>query len=198
MRAGRKAVEIRTAGGTVRADKVVLATGYPTADFRALHRHFAPVHTYVVLTDPMPAAMRREVGRRAAALRDTAQPPHVLRWMREDRIMYAGADQPAVAGPRAREDARAARRPADVRALDALPGHLGPHARLGVGRRVRGHARRPALLRARTATTRATSSRSATATTAPASRTSPRASSLRHHLGAPEKGDELFAFSRMG
>lgn len=97
VRAGRKAVEIRTADGTVTADRVVLATGYPTRDFRALWRHFTAMHTYFVQTDSMPAAMRREVGRRAATLRDAESPPHFLRWTRDDRILFAGADQPAVA-----------------------------------------------------------------------------------------------------
>ncbi len=197
VRAGRKAVEIRTGGGTVRADKVVLATGYPTADFRALHRHFARVHTYVVLTDPLPAAMRREVGRRSAALRDTAEPAHALRWMREDRIMYAGADQPAVPD-RARAKALVQRTGQLMYELsthypaisglmpawawdaacavtrDGLP-CFGPHRNyprhlfaLGHGH----HGAGLAFLAARLL--------------------------LRHHLGAPDKGDELFAFSRIG
>jgi glycine/D-amino acid oxidase-like deaminating enzyme len=97
VRAGRKAVEIRTTGGTIKAETVVLATGYPTDDFRSLRRHVRQRHTYTVLTEPMSAAMRREVGRRAAMLRDTGAPPHALRWMRDDRILFGGADQPEVA-----------------------------------------------------------------------------------------------------
>jgi glycine/D-amino acid oxidase-like deaminating enzyme len=104
VRAGRKAVEIRTAGGTITADRVVLATGYPTNDLRALRRHMRRVSSYAVLTETMPAAVRREVGRRSAMLRDTEQPAHALRWMRDDRVLFGGGDQPELKG-RARDRA---------------------------------------------------------------------------------------------
>ena len=104
IRAGRKQVEITTAAGTVRADTVVIATAAPLADLRALRRHLKARHGYAVVTESLPAAVRREVGRRAAALRDSEAPPHLLRWMREDRVMFSGADQPEVA-PRAMDKA---------------------------------------------------------------------------------------------
>lgn len=96
VRAGRKRVELRTEGGMVTAERVVIATGRPGRLYGALERHFRVFHTYLVLTESMPAPMRRQVGRRAAMLRDASEPPHFLRWMREDRILFAGADQPAV------------------------------------------------------------------------------------------------------
>jgi glycine/D-amino acid oxidase-like deaminating enzyme len=96
VRAGRKSVEIRTAGGTISAETVVLATGYPTDDLRALRRHVRKRHSYVVLTDSMPAAMRREVGKRMAMLRDTDEPAHALRWMKDDRMLFGGGDQPEI------------------------------------------------------------------------------------------------------
>jgi glycine/D-amino acid oxidase-like deaminating enzyme len=71
---------------------------------RALRRHFAPVQSYAVVTERMPAAVRRDVGTRAAALRDTAQPPHLLRWLKDDRVMFAGANQPPI-GSRLRDKA---------------------------------------------------------------------------------------------
>jgi glycine/D-amino acid oxidase-like deaminating enzyme len=104
VRAGRKQVEVTTDAGTVRAEAVVIATGAPLADLRALRRHLKPQHGYVVVTESLPAGVRRDVGRRAAALRDWEGPPHLLRWMREDRVMFSGADQPEVA-PRARDRA---------------------------------------------------------------------------------------------
>jgi glycine/D-amino acid oxidase-like deaminating enzyme len=94
VRARRKDVEIHVDGGTITSDRVVLATGYPTDDLRALRRHVRRLRTYAVLTDTMPAAVRREVGRRSAMLRDTDDPPHALRWMRDDRILFGGGDQP--------------------------------------------------------------------------------------------------------
>jgi glycine/D-amino acid oxidase-like deaminating enzyme len=100
IRAGRKHVEVTTAAGTVRADTVLIATGAPLADLRALRRHLKARHGYAVVTESLPAAVRRDVGRRAAAMRDSDVPPHLLRWMREDRVMFSGADQAEVA-PRA-------------------------------------------------------------------------------------------------
>lgn len=97
VRAGRKAVEIKTDGGIITADAVVMATGGLLDDVRALRRHFAPTQSYAVVTESLPAAVRREAGKRAAALRDSASPPHVLRWLKDDRVLFSGADQPPVA-----------------------------------------------------------------------------------------------------
>ena len=72
---------------------VVVATGDPTADFRALRRHVTPVERYFVLTEPLPAAMRRSIGAHTA-LRDRRDPPHEIRWTRDDRLLVSGADQP--------------------------------------------------------------------------------------------------------
>ena len=99
VRAGRKSVEIRTDGGVVTADAVIMATGGLIDDVRALRRHFAPTQSYAVVTEPMPATVRRDVGRRAAALRDAAAPPHILRWLKDDRVLFTGANQKPVAAP---------------------------------------------------------------------------------------------------
>ena len=96
VRAGRKAVEIKTDGGVITADAVIIATGGLPDDLKALRRHFAPTQSYAVVTEPLPAAVRREVGRRAAALRDAMAPPHILRWLKDDRVLFTGADQPPV------------------------------------------------------------------------------------------------------
>lgn len=96
VRARRRHVEVTTARGTLRADAVIIATEAPLADLRALRRHLRPVHSYCVVTEPLPAAVRRDVGQRTAALRDEAEPPHLLRWVKDDRVMFAGAEQPPV------------------------------------------------------------------------------------------------------
>jgi glycine/D-amino acid oxidase-like deaminating enzyme len=96
IRATRKYVDVTSAGGTIRADAVVIATGAPLADLRALRRHLKPQDGYAVVTEPLPAAVRREVGARRASTRDTAVPPHFLRWLRDDRLVFSGADQPVV------------------------------------------------------------------------------------------------------
>jgi glycine/D-amino acid oxidase-like deaminating enzyme len=96
VRAGRKSVEVRTEGGAISAESVIVATGGPIDDLRALRRHFRPQQTYALVTEPLPAGVRRVVGRRNAALRDSATPPHVLRWMKDDRLLFSGADQDPV------------------------------------------------------------------------------------------------------
>ena len=97
IRARAKLVEVNTASGTVRAEAVVIATGAPLRDLRALRRHFRREQGYAVVTESLPAAARRELGKRAAALRDSNDPPHFLRWLKEDRVLFAGADQEPIA-----------------------------------------------------------------------------------------------------
>ncbi len=91
---GRSTVELRTPGGTIEADHVVIATGHPGALFTALARHFRTFDTYAVATPPLGAKIRAELGRRRAMLWDAADPYHYLRWTRDDRIIFGGGDQP--------------------------------------------------------------------------------------------------------
>ena len=92
IRAGRKSVEIRTDGGSITADAVVIATGGLPDDLRALRRHFAPLLSYATVTAPLPAAVRKETGKRNAGLQDTAAPPHLLRWLKDDRVLFSGGE----------------------------------------------------------------------------------------------------------
>jgi glycine/D-amino acid oxidase-like deaminating enzyme len=104
IRVSRKHVEVTTAGGSVRAEAVLVATAAPLPDLRALRRHLKPLDGYAVVTESLPAAVRREVGRRTSPIRDTDTPPHVLRWLKQDRILFSGADQPHLS-ERARDKA---------------------------------------------------------------------------------------------
>lgn len=97
IRAGRKRVQVSTASGTVNAEAVVVATSAPLQDLRALRRHLRGFDSYAVVTAQMPAAVRREVGDRTNVLIDTDIPPHALRWLKDDRALFAGADQEIVA-----------------------------------------------------------------------------------------------------
>jgi glycine/D-amino acid oxidase-like deaminating enzyme len=45
------------------------------------------------MTEPIPAAIRKQLVDRATILRDTRTPPHRMRWARGDRVVVAGADQ---------------------------------------------------------------------------------------------------------
>ena len=78
------------------AESVLIATGGLPDDLRALRRHFQPRQTCALVTGTLPAAVRREVGRRTAALLDTNDPPHLLRWLKDDRVLFSGAEQTPV------------------------------------------------------------------------------------------------------
>jgi len=94
-------VEVVCNGASVRADAVVVATGAPLPDLRGLRRHLDATSEYAAITEPLPAVMRRQVGRRAAAVEDAAAPHRLVRWIPGDRIMIRGGRQPQVA-PRLR------------------------------------------------------------------------------------------------
>jgi glycine/D-amino acid oxidase-like deaminating enzyme len=93
VRVRKEDVEVLVEGGLIRAETVIVTTGTATPEFKPLRRHFKRREAYLVLTEPMPAAMRKQVGRRDVTWRDTWVPRHRVRWTRDDRILVAGADQ---------------------------------------------------------------------------------------------------------
>ena len=97
-----KGVQVKTVAGVIEAGAAVIATGSAGPLVSQLRRHFITRDTYLVVTDPMPAAMRRGVGQRKSALMEAGEPPNTVRWMKEDRVMMAGADQ-APQPPRLRD-----------------------------------------------------------------------------------------------
>ena len=91
----RKDAEVFTKGGSFRVRRVVVATAMPTTLlFRSLARHFWFKSAYLTLTEPIPAKIRKPLGKRAVVVRDTADPPHVVRWVDDERLLIAGADGP--------------------------------------------------------------------------------------------------------
>jgi glycine/D-amino acid oxidase-like deaminating enzyme len=192
----RKYVDVTTPSGSIRADAVIVATGAPIQDLRALRRHLRPREAYAVVTEPLPAAVRRELGRRAAAIQDAVSPPHFLRWLKDDRVLFAGADQNPVP-VRARDKVltqRAGQLMYELSTLypaisgaqaewtwtfshdesvDGLP-YIGPHRNFPRHLFALGHARHgagTAWLAARVL--------------------------LRHFMGEPAKGDALLGFGRI-
>ena len=93
VKGSRKDVQVMCDGGTLRAATLIVATGTATAEFRPLRRHFTPRETYLALTAPLPAAMRRQLADPSLALRDTRVPARRLRWTADDRLVLAGGDQ---------------------------------------------------------------------------------------------------------
>jgi glycine/D-amino acid oxidase-like deaminating enzyme len=96
IRSTRDGVEVVTAGGLVRGGRAVIAGGATLSDLRPLRRHLHPRHGYCVVTEPLPAPVRRELGSRTIALRDGNTPPHLVRWLKDDRVLVEGGDQDAV------------------------------------------------------------------------------------------------------
>jgi glycine/D-amino acid oxidase-like deaminating enzyme len=90
----RKHADVITADGRIRTRRVLVATGLPTSLFKSLARHFWFRSAYVALTDVLPAKLRRQLGRPHLVLRDSASPPHLIRWVGEERILIVGADGP--------------------------------------------------------------------------------------------------------
>jgi glycine/D-amino acid oxidase-like deaminating enzyme len=95
IRSRRRTVDIRTEAGVVTAAKVIVATGYPTDDFKPLRRRFVPCDSYIVLTPELPAGVRREMTPPDLILRDTAAPSHWTHWV-GNRVLFSGADQTSV------------------------------------------------------------------------------------------------------
>lgn len=94
----RGGVTVRTAGGSVEARQVVIATGYATRQFRPLAGRFQMSHTYVIATPPLDARARRELGLADVLLWNTRRQYHYMRWTRDHRLLLGGADRPIHGG----------------------------------------------------------------------------------------------------
>jgi glycine/D-amino acid oxidase-like deaminating enzyme len=91
-----RGVVVSTPRGTIRADRVVVATGYATPYFKPLHARFRMLTTYVVATRPLTRVERRRVGLDAVMLWDTERPYHYARWTPDGRLLFGGGDRPLV------------------------------------------------------------------------------------------------------
>lgn len=87
VKTSKAGVEVRTAGGTITASRIVVATGYATAEFRGLVGRFRMKDTYVVAT------RRLRMPRRHRMMAwDTDRPYHYLRWTDDGRLLLGGED----------------------------------------------------------------------------------------------------------
>jgi glycine/D-amino acid oxidase-like deaminating enzyme len=92
----RERVTLRTRRANVRADRVVIATGYATPYFKPLTARFRMLNTYVVATRRLTAAERHRVGLGAVMLWDTGRPYHYARWTPDHRLLLGGGDRAVV------------------------------------------------------------------------------------------------------
>ena len=93
VKVARRHVDVIGEGGQVRASTVIVATGTATMEFRQLRRHFKRRESYFVLTEPMPAAIRKQLGSRDTTFRDTRNPHRRVRFTADDRILITGGTQ---------------------------------------------------------------------------------------------------------
>jgi glycine/D-amino acid oxidase-like deaminating enzyme len=98
--AGPAQATLHTDHGSVTAERVVIATGYATDRFRPLAGRFRMCRTYVMVTGPMSATERRDLGLSDVMVWDTHRPYHYARWTADHRLLLGGADRPVRAGQR--------------------------------------------------------------------------------------------------
>jgi glycine/D-amino acid oxidase-like deaminating enzyme len=96
VKVARKHVEVIADAGEIRAGMVMVATGTATMEFRQLRRHFKRRERYLVLTEPLPAAVRKQLGDRDTTFRDLREPHRRVRWTKDDRILVCGGTQDEV------------------------------------------------------------------------------------------------------
>ena len=93
VRVGKKDVEVMIDGGVIRAKTIIVTTGVATSEFKPLRRHFKTRESYLVMTEALPAVMRKQLGRDGMIVRDTASPRHRIRHTKDGRLLIAGADR---------------------------------------------------------------------------------------------------------
>jgi gamma-glutamylputrescine oxidase len=89
----RRNAEVLLEGGTFTTDAVVVCTGEPTELYRPLKRHVRADESYVVLTDRLPASVRKTLQGKAGVVTDAEAPPHYVRWTGDGRLLVSGGDQ---------------------------------------------------------------------------------------------------------
>jgi glycine/D-amino acid oxidase-like deaminating enzyme len=103
-------VRIRTRQGMLRAERVVIATGYATPQFRPLAGRFQMYRTYVLATEPVDRVQRDDVGLSDVMVWDTERPYHYARWTPEHRLLLGGEDRLVRPGQRRRQQSMTAAR----------------------------------------------------------------------------------------
>jgi glycine/D-amino acid oxidase-like deaminating enzyme len=86
----RRHADVLLAKGSIRTRLVYVATAGPGSLFASLRRHVREEDAYAVVTEPLPAAMRRAVGCRRTILTETGETAPWLRWLADDRALFLG------------------------------------------------------------------------------------------------------------
>jgi glycine/D-amino acid oxidase-like deaminating enzyme len=95
-------VRIETPEGSVRASHAVLALNAFGQRLRVRPYTFAPMYTYIILTEPLSDELYAEVGwRRREGIEDKRQLVHYMRPTADNRILIGGRDAPYFFGNKA-------------------------------------------------------------------------------------------------
>ncbi len=100
----RDAEVLLDTGARVKTKFIFVATGGPGALFGQLRRHVKRQDGYAVVTESLPASMRRQIGPCDAMSLERGASSRRLRWLDHNRVMFAGAEQAPVK-PRLRDAA---------------------------------------------------------------------------------------------
>ena len=104
----RDRVRLWTRDGMLESERVVIATGYATSEFRPLAGRFRMYRTYVLTTEPITTRERRELGLSDVMVWDTERPYHYVRWTSEQRLLLGGGDRLVRPGVRRRQQFKTA------------------------------------------------------------------------------------------
>lgn len=93
-------VRVTLRSGTITAAVVIVTTGSATTLFKPLRRHFQRRERYAVFTEPVPAAVRKQLFADDLVLRLERASALQLRWTADHRLVVSGADQDETAAAR--------------------------------------------------------------------------------------------------
>ncbi len=90
-RNGAQGFALRTASGALWAREVLLATGgYTGAATPALRKKIVPIGSYIIVTEPLPQALAREVSPRRRMIYDSKHFLHYFRLTPDGRMLFGG------------------------------------------------------------------------------------------------------------
>ncbi|MGV0806503.1 NAD(P)/FAD-dependent oxidoreductase [Mycolicibacterium setense] len=90
---GSSSVVIRTEHGSIRGDRIILATNAFPSLLRRYRYHTVPVYDYVLVTEPLTEAQLQEIGwQHRQGMSDMANQFHYYRLTGDNRILWGGYD----------------------------------------------------------------------------------------------------------
>jgi len=89
----RKTATAYLDSGAITTTNLIICIGEPTSLFKPLKRHLRHEDRYAVLTEPLSAAVRAELGQQNVLLMDTETPAHQLWFTADHRALFTGTDQ---------------------------------------------------------------------------------------------------------